>query len=124
MTPTSLHHASIRVSDLARAIAFYEGILGLRPIPRPDLGIAGRWYGVGGGQLHLIEGPPPPTPLDPSGPHFALAVADLDSARRELAAAGISTLDPGGAQLWLQDPDGNVIELTDAPLQDTAAGAS
>jgi hypothetical protein len=33
-----------------------------------------------------------------------------------LATAGVATLDPGGSQLWLQDPDGNVIELTDAPL--------
>jgi glyoxylase I family protein len=116
MTPTTLHHSSIRVSDLARSIAFYEGILGLRPIPRPDFGIPGRWYGIGGGQLHLIEGAAPATALDPSGPHFALAVADLPGARRELAAAGIATLDPGGNQLWLQDPDGNVIEITDAPL--------
>lgn len=115
MTPTSLHHASIRVSDLARSIAFYEGLLGLRAIERPELGIAGRWYGIGGGQLHLIEGPAPGGPLDPSGPHFAIAVADLGAARRELQTAGVETLDPGGPQLWLRDPDGNVIELTDAP---------
>lgn len=115
MTPTALHHSSIRVANLARAIAFYEGVLGLRPIPRPDFGIPGRWYGIGGGQLHLIEGAAPPAALDPSGPHFALAVMDLDAARRELADLGIATLDPGGNQLWLQDPDGNVIELTDAP---------
>lgn len=115
MTPTSLHHASIRVSDLARSIAFYEGVLGLRAIARPELGIAGRWYGIGGGQLHLIEGTAPGGPLDPSGPHCAIAVADLGAARRELQAAGVETLDPGGSQLWLRDPDGNVIELTDAP---------
>jgi catechol 2,3-dioxygenase-like lactoylglutathione lyase family enzyme len=116
MTPTTLHHSSIRVSDLARSIEFYEGLLGLRPIPRPDFGFPGRWYGIGGGQLHLIQGEVPPTPLDPSGPHFAIAVADLGAARRELAAAGIATLDPGSSQLWIQDPDGNIIELTDAPL--------
>jgi glyoxylase I family protein len=116
MTPITLHHASIRVSDLARSIAFYEGVLGLRPIARPDFGIAGRWYGIGGGQLHLIEGVAPGGNLDPTGPHFALAVDDLGAARRELAAAGVETLDPGGSQLWLRDPDGNVIELTDAPL--------
>lgn len=115
MTPITLHHASIRVADLARAIAFYEGLLGLRPLPRPDFGVAGRWYGIGGGQLHLIQGEAAGGPLDPSGPHFAVAVADLDGARRELAAAGVETLDPGGAQLWLRDPDGNVVELTSAP---------
>lgn len=115
MTPTTLHHASIRVTDLTRAIAFYEGVLGLRPMERPDLGIPGRWYGIGGGQLHLIEGAVRPDAFDPSGPHFAIAVADLAAARDELRAAGVETLDPGGRQLWLRDPDGNVIELTDAP---------
>jgi catechol 2,3-dioxygenase-like lactoylglutathione lyase family enzyme len=116
MTPVTLHHASIRVSDLARAVAFYEGLLGLRAMARPDFGIPGRWYAVGGGQVHLIEGAAPGGALDPSGPHFAIAVADLDAARRELAAAGVETLDPGGTQLWLRDPDGNVLELTSAPL--------
>ena len=115
MTPVTLHHASIRVADLGRSVAFYEGLLGLRAIERPDFGIPGRWYGIGGGQLHLIEGAAPGGPLDPSGPHFAIAVADLDAARRELQAAGVETLDPGGSQLWLRDPDGNVVELTDAP---------
>lgn len=116
MTPTTLHHASIRVADLTRSIAFYEGLLGLRAIERPELGIPGRWYGVGGGQLHLIEGPAPAGALDPSGPHFAIAVADLDAARAELQAANVETLDPGGSQLWLRDPDGNVIELTTVPV--------
>lgn len=116
MTPTTLHHASIRVADLTRSIAFYEGLLGLRPISRPEFGIPGRWYGIGGGQLHLIQGEAPGTALDPSGPHFAIAVTDLDAARRELATAGVETLDPGGSQLWLRDPDGNVVELTTAPL--------
>jgi glyoxylase I family protein len=116
MTPITLHHASIRVADLTRSIAFYEGLLGLRPIARPDFGLPGRWYGVGGGQLHLIEGAAAGGALDPTGPHFAIAVADLDAARGELAAAGVETLDPGGSQLWLRDPDGNVIELTNAPL--------
>jgi catechol 2,3-dioxygenase-like lactoylglutathione lyase family enzyme len=116
MTPVTLHHSSIRVADLARSIEFYESLLGLRSIPRPDFGIPGRWYGIGGGQLHLIQGEAPGTTLDPSGPHFAIAVTDLDAARRELATAGVEMLDPGGNQLWLRDPDGNVVELTTAPL--------
>jgi glyoxylase I family protein len=114
MTPISLHHSSIRVSDVTRSVAFYEGVLGLRALERPDFGIPGRWYGIGGGQLHLIQGEVPSGSLDPSGPHFAIAVGDLAAARRELANAGIETLDPGGNQLWLRDPDGNVIELTAA----------
>jgi catechol 2,3-dioxygenase-like lactoylglutathione lyase family enzyme len=80
MKPITLHHSSIRVSDVARAVEFYEGLLGLRAIPRPDFGFPGRWYGIGHGQLHLIQGDAPGGSLDPSGPHFAIAVEDLDAA--------------------------------------------
>lgn len=112
MKPVTLHHASIRVADVGRSRQFYERLLGLGALERPDLGLPGVWYGIGAGQLHLIQSQPMGAEIDPSGPHFAIAVADLDAARRELAAAGIPTLDPGGDQLWLRDPDGNVIELT------------
>lgn len=115
MQPLQLHHASIRVDDLERSRAFYERLLGLRAIERPELGVAGRWYGIGAGQLHLIECAASGMALDPRGPHFAIEVADLDAARRELAAAGLEVLDPGGAQLWVRDPDGYVVELTAAP---------
>ncbi len=39
-----LLHASLLVSDLARARAFYEGILGLEPSPsRPAMDFPGVW---------------------------------------------------------------------------------
>ena len=112
MKAVQLHHTSIRVADLARSRRFYEQLLGLGAVERPDLGMPGRWYGVGAGQLHLIECEPLGMDIDPSGPHFAIEVEDLDAARRELAAAGLPTLDPGGDQLWVKDPDGHTVELT------------
>jgi glyoxylase I family protein len=112
MKPTRLHHASIRIADLKRSRAFYQGLLGLRPIERPDLGFPGAWYAIGTGQLHLIEREPLPSKIDPTGPHFAVEVEDLGAARRELAAAGVEVLDPGGDQLWVLDPDGNTVEVT------------
>jgi catechol 2,3-dioxygenase-like lactoylglutathione lyase family enzyme len=115
MKALQLHHASIRVNDVARSRRFYEQLLGLEPIERPDLGMPGVWYGIGAGQLHLIECAPTGLPIDPTGPHFAVQVADLDAARREIAAAGLEVLDPGRDQLWVRDPDGNVVEITAAP---------
>jgi catechol 2,3-dioxygenase-like lactoylglutathione lyase family enzyme len=115
MKAAELHHASIRVADVTRARAFYEGLLGLQALARPDVGVPGRWYGIGTGQLHLIESSGMGGGIDPAGPHFALAVADLDAVRRELAAAGVETLDPGGNQLWIRDPDGNTVELIEPP---------
>jgi glyoxylase I family protein len=112
MRPKQLHHASIRVADLERSRAFYSGLLRLREIDRPDLGFRGSWYGIGAGQLHLIQREPLPVKIDPTGPHFAIEVEDLNEARRELQADGVEILDPGGDQLWVLDPDGYTVEIT------------
>ena len=56
----SLLHASLLVADLARARAFYEGVLGLVPSPaRPAMSFDGVWYDLGRGQIHLINLPNP-----------------------------------------------------------------
>ena len=107
-----LDHASVRIDDLERSRRFYEGILGLVAAPRPDLGVAGVWYALGEAQLHLIQSPRMmPGKIDPTDPHFAIDVGDLDAMRRQLTAAGIEMFDPGGEQLWVLDPDGNTVEL-------------
>lgn len=112
MRPKQLHHASIRVADLERSRAFYGGLLRLPEIDRPDLGFPGSWYGIGASQLHLIQREPLPLKIDPTGPHFAIEVENLDEARRELKAYGAEVLDPGGDQLWVLDPDGYTVEIT------------
>ena len=107
----SLHHASVRVGDLARSRAFYEDLLGLDAAPRPDLGFPGAWYALGESQLHLIQQAKVFDDIDPTDPHVALEVEDLAAVRRSLDARGIPYRDFGGAQLWIVDPDGNVVEL-------------
>ena len=57
MLARRVHHVSFAVRDLARAREFYEGILGLRSIARPDLGLPGVWYAAGEGEIHLIQAP-------------------------------------------------------------------
>jgi catechol 2,3-dioxygenase-like lactoylglutathione lyase family enzyme len=114
MKPLQLHHASIRVSDLERSRTFYERLIGLSRIERPELGFPGVWYGIGSGQLHLIERASLGMKIDPTGPHFAIEVADIAEARRQLAEAGVETLDPGADQLWVLDPDGYTVEITQA----------
>ena len=49
--------------------------------------------------------------IDPTAPHFAVQVEDLDRLRQQLKAAGVEMLDFGGEQLWIRDPDGNTVEL-------------
>jgi catechol 2,3-dioxygenase-like lactoylglutathione lyase family enzyme len=114
-----VHHVSFSVRDLARAREFYEGVLGLRVIPRPDFGLAGMWYGVGEGQIHLIqrrdgeELGSAPEKLTPLANHCAFAIDDYDATVEHLKRSGVQVLETRSeiGQLWVQDPDGNVIEL-------------
>lgn len=112
MKPLAVHHVSVNVSDPERSIAFYTDVLGgsVRD-DRPDFGIGGAWIDVGTAQVHLIESAVPPN----LGQHFAILVDDIDGVVRELREKGYEIGDAGvvGAdrQTFIEDPDGNVIEL-------------
>ena len=112
---TAFSHAAVRISDVGRARNFYENVLGLRTLPRPDFGFGGAWYGVGGNQIHLISSEKRRDGIDPLGPHIALTVEDFDATKAALKEQGIQFLEaPGnmiGRQLWVLDPDGNTVEL-------------
>ena len=111
MASRILDHSSVRIRDVEQSRRFYEGVLGLEPATRPELGIPGVWYALGHGQLHLIQNEGRMTRgIDPTNPHFAIEVDDLDALRSRLKAAGIEVLD-FGEQLWVMDPDGNTVEL-------------
>ncbi len=123
MTPTAVHHVSLSVSDLERSRAFYEGVLGLETIPRPEMGLGGVWYGVGNAELHLIVTPEGvdtgsrPPGNNPVAPHFAFAVEDWEKTREHLASHGLDVLAPSAerGQMWVQDPDGYILEFIVPP---------
>jgi glyoxylase I family protein len=110
--PLAIHHVSLNVTDVARGIRFYTEVLGgsLRG-DRPDFGFAGAWIDLGSEQVHLIKATVPPD----HGQHFAIRVADLDSAVAELRAKRVIVSDPvpvgTGRQAFTSDPDGNAVEL-------------
>lgn len=115
---TGLHHAGVLVADLARACAFYEGVLGLESLPRPDLPYPGAWYAVGPQQLHLMQLPNPDAgiPRPEHGGrdrHLAIGVADLARLQARLDAAGVAyTVSKSGrAALFCRDPDANTLEF-------------
>jgi catechol 2,3-dioxygenase-like lactoylglutathione lyase family enzyme len=120
MIPSRAHHVSFSVADLERSKRFYEDVLELEPIPRPELGIAGAWYRAGDVQVHLIARPggaaaaPPAGGISPIANHTAFAIEDYAKTLEQLRARGAEILEihPGvGPQMWIRDPDGNVIEL-------------
>lgn len=109
-----MNHISFPVRDLERSRRFYEEVLGLEPIPRPDLPFPGAWLARNGIQVHLIvppEGAPlgnPPPSLNPLAGHVAFAIADYDAVVAALHAAGVETLEAGSevGQLWVRDRTG------------------
>jgi extradiol dioxygenase family protein len=98
-------------------------VLGLAKLPRPDFGFPGLWYSLkGDAQLHIILNADWPFPtvdrsrLEVRSPHFALAVDDADHLAARLEAAGeafhdFTSTPTGLRQLFLYDPDGNMVEL-------------
>ncbi|NNL64979.1 MAG: glyoxalase [Myxococcales bacterium] len=119
MIAQSVHHVSLTITDLERSRAFYEGILGLEPIPRPEMGLGGIWYGAGTAEIHLIVAPEgvdvgkTPPANNPVAPHLAFAIDDWQKTRDALAAHGLDLLAPSAemGQMWVQDPDGYVLEF-------------
>ncbi len=113
-------HVAILVSDVDRAAAFYGDVLGLEAAPR-SLNFPGIWYQIGDFQIHLIHHAGWQAPLPRSdkwgrNPHLALAVEDLDTMQAKLSAQGyaVQKSASGRAALFTQDPDGNIIELSQA----------
>ncbi len=115
---TKFLHVSLLVSDLAAAREFYEGVLGLVPAERPELGFDGVWYDIGAQQIHLLVVPNPDSVTgrpEHGGRdrHVALGVENLDAVKRRLEQAGIPyTMSRSGRPaLFCRDPDGNAVEL-------------
>ena len=82
MIARGVHHVSFAVSDLGKSRHFYQGVLELEPIPRPEMGIAGAWYRAGACEVHLIATPAgadvgtAPGRLTPLANHSAFAIDD------------------------------------------------
>ncbi|GAA1543984.1 VOC family protein [Dactylosporangium maewongense] len=118
---------SVAVSDIERAVAFYEGRLGLRAVwSGPSAHIAGgsRVYESGGGPaLNVYQSA---TAGQTSATLATWYVDDIDQVVDELVAAGVElsryeqyeqdakgiTARAGGGRIaWFRDPDGNTFAV-------------
>lgn len=119
MAITRFLHTAVLVSDLQQAEQFYGTVLGLPKVER-SLKYPGVWYQVGDYQLHLMVDESWNRSLQSEkwgrNPHMALAVTDLEAVKQALISQGyaIQTSASGRAALFTQDPDGNVVELSQA----------
>jgi glyoxylase I family protein len=114
-----------QVTDLERSLSFYTDQLGFRLVQR-----GGPVFIVARGNLHLLLSSPDAsggrrmpdgTAQGPGGwNRIVLYVEDLDATTGALEKAHTrlrNTIEsgPGGRQILLDDPDGNPIELHEAP---------
>ena len=121
---SSLGHVAIRVNDIARSLDFYTGKLGFSELMRLHRDSGELWLiylRITDDQyLELFPdavGDRAP-PKEANGlNHLCLTVDALDQVLSQLDAAGIPLSSPrklgadGNLQAWIEDPDGNRIEL-------------
>ncbi|MCO6413909.1 MAG: VOC family protein [Thiogranum sp.] len=118
-----IHHVSLITGDLSASIAFYADLLGVSVDPgRPDLGYPGAWLNVGDQQIHLLVLPnPDPIEGRPAhvgrDRHVAFSVGSIAQIEARLEAAGtpFTRSRSGRRALFCRDPDGNGVELIEAP---------
>jgi catechol 2,3-dioxygenase-like lactoylglutathione lyase family enzyme len=118
---------ALYTDDMARARAFYEGVLSLKPIFTDNRLCA---YGVAERDVLLVfrRGSARETTMMPggvipghdgSGPlHVAFAIArdDLESWEQQLISRGVAIeghtdWKRGGRSIYFRDPDGHLLEL-------------
>lgn len=128
MKPRGLLELVLEVADLDRSVSFYRDLLGMREVvrwgaKRPavwlELGehqVLGLWPASSGGPgvaIHASRGG--------AHVHFAVYVTPgtLGEWKDRLQAAGLEVQGPvefdQGRSLFVDDPDGNVVELADWP---------
>jgi predicted enzyme related to lactoylglutathione lyase len=120
MKITEIAFTAYAVTDVKRARAFYEGVLGLKPASVMEKGneYAFIEYWIGDKDEHCLvigAGAPQFRP-GKSGATAALEVADFDAAVKKLKSAKIPFLmepydGPSCSMVLIGDPDGNQIMI-------------
>ncbi len=132
--PKSLDHVVLRVAAVERCLDFYQEVLGCTlEQARTEIGL----YHLRAGDsiIDLLDtagpmgttGGPPPGPTDQNVDHFCIRIEpfDEDELRRHLAGHGIDAgpvfnnwgADGRGPSIYINDPEGNTVELKGPPTQ-------
>jgi len=118
-----IQHVSITVTDVEKARDFYTRTLGFQEVPRPAFDFPGIWYSLGGDlQLHIILNDELVKPaveretITARYGHFALWTEDCDATAQRIEELGLPCRDvvsgpTGLRQVFVKDPDGNMVEF-------------
>lgn len=122
-----LFHTAVKTANLSASLDFYQNVLGLKQVERPDFGFPGAWLACpspgGAAIIHLYAGGPAlgGHASVPAGSaaidHISLACGGFHAFRERFAAAGKAWREfvvPGTTlwQLFVYDPSGVQFELT------------
>lgn len=125
MPVSGLLHIAIKTNDLAATLRFYQEVIGLAPVRRPEFGYPGAWLAVPGGEaiIHIYAGGPAlgaegRAPVGTAAiDHVSLTAHGYDAYIATFRAHGLDWREfevPGTTlwQLFVYDPSGVQIELT------------
>lgn len=117
MPSISINHVSLSVVDMEESLRFYTEFLRMERIPAPQFGFRVEWLRAGDLQVHLFER----ETTAPQYHHVGFTVEnfqELYCAARDGGFlvhmppfAQVTELPDGGAQMYVHDPGGNLIEL-------------
>ena len=110
----NINHITYNVRDKDAALRWYEEVLGLKQIPKMVNSDHLYWLQLpSGAMVHIIENPEAPSA--PSH-HTAFEVDDITASRDYFLGKGVETTEiqtrnDGQRAFYINDPDGNRIEL-------------
>ena len=121
----NIDHVNVETEDIERSATFYRKVIGLKEGPRPDFDRPGYWmYAKDKPVVHIISTHPDNEMLtgskDASISHFALQIKDYDATRAHLDSLNIpyetnQVENNEIRQIFLEDPEGVLIELVQLP---------
>lgn len=121
-----IDHVTFVAADLVRSRSFYVDLLGMREVARPNFPFPGLWFQAGSTQIHLIlenHDCGPALAVIPENcsisrtRHVAFEVASAAKAVQQLQEHGVEIVagpksrPDGPTQLYILDPDRNLIEI-------------